>query len=385
MTRGARLEEITVIGGGPAGASTACRLAQAGRSVLLIERNAEADHKVCGEFLSVEAQRYLSHLGLDLDHFGASRIVSVRVISGRTVAEVDLPFTARALSRRVLDEALLRAAASSGARIDRGAPVRRIAPEHADWLVDGGAAGRVRAQALFLATGKHDLRGVRRPVTGTRSDLIGFKMHLMLAASQRIGLDGAVEIALFPGGYSGLQVIEGQTANLCLLVSRSCFEHLGRQWDNLLEHIREHCPHMALRLDGAETALPRPLAIFHIPYGFIHAPHPSESESLFRLGDQCAVIPSFTGDGMSIALHSGLLAASAYLRQGRKSSLFHQRIQDDVRRQIRVASLFHETGRLSRAQTALVRIFQAWPAAMRFVTGWTRLHEAAIQRALAAP
>ncbi len=37
---------------------------------------------------------------------------------------------------------------------------------------------------------------------------------------------------------------------------------------------------------------------------------------MWALGDQAAVIPSFTGDGMSIALHSGCLAAAMYLQRG---------------------------------------------------------------------
>ena len=62
MTSGERMEEIAIIGGGLAGSSAACVLARAGRPVLLIERTAEPHHKVCGEFLSIEAQAYLADL-----------------------------------------------------------------------------------------------------------------------------------------------------------------------------------------------------------------------------------------------------------------------------------------------------------------------------------
>jgi flavin-dependent dehydrogenase len=385
MRRGDLTEEIVVIGGGLAGASVACLLAQAGRQVLLIERSAEAHHKVCGEFLSVEAQRYLAHLGLDLDGLGATTISSVRIIRNRTVAEADLPFQGRGLSRRSLDEALLRAAALSGARLERGAPIRSIAPDGGNWRIDHDMDGPLRSRTLFLATGKHDVRGGKRSTAGTRDDLIGFKAHFVLTASQQSALDGAVEIALFAGGYVGLQMVEGGIANLCLLVSQRCFDEIGKRWDNLLDHICDQCPPMASRLDGAVAAFPRPLTIFRIPYGFVHAPQPSEPESLFRLGDQLAVIPSFTGDGMAIALHSGFMAASTYLRYGRGSSLFHRTIRNDLRSQIRMASLLDEAGRWPASQLALVRIFQAWPRAMQSVAGLTRLREAAIQRALVTP
>ena len=105
-----RKEEIVIVGGGLAGASAACILADAGCPTLLIERDAEPRHKVCGEFLSIEAQTYLADLGLDLDRLGASRISRIRLAHGRSTTEADLPFLARGLSRRILDEALLRQA-----------------------------------------------------------------------------------------------------------------------------------------------------------------------------------------------------------------------------------------------------------------------------------
>src|SRR3712207_9480650 len=106
----ARTEQIVIVGGGLAGASAACILARAGRPALLIERDPEPRHKVCGEFLSVEAQAYLAHLGIDLDYLGASRISLLRLVHGRDMAEADLPFVARGLSRKILDEALLQEA-----------------------------------------------------------------------------------------------------------------------------------------------------------------------------------------------------------------------------------------------------------------------------------
>ena len=72
-----------IVGGGLAGASAACILADAGRPTLLIERDPEPRHKVCGEFLSIEAQTYLADLSLDLDRLGASRISRIRLAHGR--------------------------------------------------------------------------------------------------------------------------------------------------------------------------------------------------------------------------------------------------------------------------------------------------------------
>ena len=74
--------------------------------------------------------------------------------------------------------------------------------------------------------------------------------------------------------------------------------------------MQQDCPHLAMRLAGAEPLLEKPIAITHIPYGYIRR---TTQDGLYCIGDQAAVIPSFTGDGISIALHTARQAAAAYL------------------------------------------------------------------------
>jgi menaquinone-9 beta-reductase len=379
-----RAEEIVIVGGGLAGASAASILAGAGRPALLIERDAEPRHKVCGEFLSIEAQTYLAHLGIDLDALGASRISHLRLIQGRSMTKVRLPFVARGLSRRILDEALLQQAHSRGARIIRGQAVKSISVDPSKVRIDVASSGQISAATAFLATGKHDVRGMKRVYAGAMDDLIGFKMHYHLAEEQQQALEGAVEVTLFSGGYAGLQMVEQNVANLCLVVSRQCFEQVGKSWDSLLDRIVGGCPHLAERLQGARPLFERPLSIFQIPYGFLHAPDPNEPQGLFRLGDQVGVIPSFTGEGMSIALHSGCLAASTYLAHGAASSIFHDRIRSDIHRSIRLASILNRAVRHAAGQRAVFHLCRIWPAAMRHVTTLTRVQEASMSRALSA-
>ncbi|QRM27559.1 NAD(P)/FAD-dependent oxidoreductase [Microvirga sp. VF16] len=372
---GERNEEIVIVGGGPAGASAACILADAGRSALLIERDPEPRHKVCGEFLSIEAQTYLAHLGIDLDRLRASRIARIRLAHGRHSTEADLPFLSRGLSRKILDEALLQQAMSRGAEILRGVTVKAISPEGTGIHLDADTHSEIQTETLFLASGKHDVRGAKRPAAGTMNDLIGFKGHYRLAQAQQIALEGCVEVILFTGGYAGLQLVEDGIANLCLVVTRQCFDDIGKSWGGLLDRIAHECPHLGERMEGAEPLFERPLSIFQIPYGYLHVPAPREPQSLFRVGDQAAVIPSFTGDGMSIALHSGCLAASTFLAQGQASSIFHRRLREDIQRSLRLASALNTTVRYRLGRQAVFHLCRAWPAAMRHMTSLTRVQE----------
>ena len=76
---------IVVIGGGPAGAMAALRLAAVGRNVVLIEREIGPHDKVCGEFLSAEAAAYLHQAGIAPRQLGAAPIRIVSLSAGEQV------------------------------------------------------------------------------------------------------------------------------------------------------------------------------------------------------------------------------------------------------------------------------------------------------------
>jgi flavin-dependent dehydrogenase len=364
MSRGARIENAVVIGAGLAGSAVACRLARAGLAPLMLERDPQRRHAVCGEFLSIEAQDELARLGVDLDRYRASRITALRLVYGAVVAEVDLPFTGRGLSRKVLDEALRREAVRAGARLVRGAPVRSLSAGPAGISLEVGRAGEIQARTLFLASGKHDIRGAKRLAGRAKDDFIAFKSYFALSAGQRAALDGVVEIVLFRGGYAGLQLVEGSKANLCLLVTRRRFDRAGNSWEALLAALCRETPPMAERLEGASALLDRPLAVYQIPYGFLYRPRSSDAQGLFRLGDQVGVIPSMTGDGMAIALHSARLAASFYLAKGHANSAFHRQIRADIALQIRLACAVQTASHWRGARRALVEACRAYPNLM---------------------
>jgi flavin-dependent dehydrogenase len=242
----------------------------------------------------------------------------------------------------------------------------------------GGA--RLEADAVFLATGKHDLRDHPRP-PGLQNDLLAFKLHVRLAPRQASELERHVELILFDGGYAGLQPIEGDRANLCLVVSRRRFRDEGQRWEALLAALRTESPHLEARLDGAEPCWGRPLALSAIPYG--HVRRHADGLGLWRLGDQAAVIPSFSGDGMSIALHSAELAASMFL-EGGSADAYQRRLSRDVRGQVLFATALSH-GLVRRAgQLALGAAARLWPGLVSSVAFHTRVSEAALSRGLVA-
>lgn len=359
------MSEILVIGGGPAGAAASIGLARAGREVVLIEREHGPHDKVCGEFLSARAVESLKGLGLDPEALGARPVRQIVMSRRRRTAPAALPFAALSLSRRVMDEALLELAQISGVAVRRGLRAIAAQGERGDWRIRTEGGRDLAAREVMVATGKHNLRGAPRG-RGGQPDLIGFKLHLDLTPEETAGLDGAVELYLFDGGYAGLQRVEGDLANLCLVVRKRRFTHCGG-WEDLLGEILKENPGLAGRLSEAVPMAAKPLAISGIPYGYVAA----GGDGLWRLGDQAAVIPSFAGEGMAIALQSGEMAA-AWLVAGRGPDEFQTALARAVAAPVRGATILSQALVRPWSQAAAMAAAKAAPAAMRWIADATR-------------
>lgn len=350
-----------IIGGGLAGAAAAAGMARAGLAPLLLERETLPHDKICGEFLSGEATRTLARLGFDLSRLGGVPITQMAFHAGRRSARAALPFVATSITRRVLDAALLDHAAMLGAEVQRGVSVRHIHGGRA--VTSNGDAGD---GPLLLATGKHDLRGQGREAAGVIDDLIGFKMFFRAPALHR-QMAGTVAVTLYDGGYAGLQPVEGDRLNLCLLVSRDRFKACGGNWDALLAALLAE-PGLAALAD-AVPLLARPLTISGVPYGYLAPP---SADGLWRLGDQAAVIPSFCGDGMAMALHSGWLAAR-HLAGGGDAPAFQAQLRRDTARQVRLATMMQRLATHRLGRFGLMTGLGAMPAALPLLARMTRV------------
>ena len=354
-----------IIGGGVAGASAPLQLAKRQIPVTLLERERSAHDKVCGEFLSTEACQELTHIGMDLASLGGLAIDRVRVCLGTQSAQCALPFPAWSISRRVLDEAMLSAAALAGAEVVRGA---RVTGLRGKAVV--ASDGEREAGAVFLATGKHDLRGLPRARGShlSRHDYVGLKMHWELPAAAAPELGTAIELVLFDGGYAGLQPIGGGKANLCLVVRRG---HLAGDVDALFERLLRE-PALASKLAHARPLFSRPLAISNLPYGFVHRPEADAAPALWRLGDQAAMTASLTGDGMAMALRSARMATD-HLRAGKSSESYHHAMAMHCQAQVRRAMRLQRLAELPFALRGAMLLARLYPGLLARAAAATRL------------
>lgn len=289
-----------IIGAGPAGTAAAITLARAGARPLLLDRQREAGDALCGGFLSWRTLDTLARLGLPDP--GGHPVDRLRLFAGDQVAEAPLPRPAAGLSRARLDAMLRARAIAEGAVLEGGVTVKSL--EHGRITLHDGS--ELAPGALFVATGKHDLRGLGRPRDPHQT--VGIRVRLAPGDALTRLAAGAIELHLFRDGYCGLVLQEGGRGNLCLAVRRERLRESGGTPMTLLRQWAEESPHFADRLalvDGEADA------IGAVPYGWIAR---TGSAGLYRLGDQAAVIPSLAGEGNGIALASGMRAARAWLR-----------------------------------------------------------------------
>jgi flavin-dependent dehydrogenase len=327
MLRAATWDAV-VVGGGPAGSAFAIEFARLGRRVALLERTHVAQHKVCGEFLSRETVELLSYLEIDVEALGATTIKQFRLVTDERRADVALPFRARALSRFRMDEALLRFAAECGVHIVRGARVETV-----DQVGEDGVATADdttwRGSVVGLATGKHSLRGFSRPMGA----MAGFKMHLL--APNATSLTDTVQLAFFNGGYAGACIVEEGVLSVGWVMRAALLRKIGGSWTQQADFLALQSPVLKTMLDGALPLFEKPVATAGIPYGFLRAK--PIAPMIYPLGDQLAVVPSFTGDGLAIALASGIAAARA-VAAGKTAERFQREMVRKLRPQFRMAA-----------------------------------------------
>ena len=270
---GSLTENITIIGGGLTGLSLAIALRKNGVPVILHEASNYPRHRVCGEFISGVSENTLETLGISEPLSDAGRHTSVSWFSENDLLrETVLPSPALAISRYLLDDRLQALARKSGATIETNSR-KKIEAEYPGTV---RAAGRIP----------------------TRGKWIGLKAHV-----RGIATTANLEMHSGPGGYLGITPVEAGWHNVCGLfrINRSI---KAQHEDLLAAYLQENGNSLlARKLAAAEW---RP-GSFSAVAGFSLGVQPV-TPGILSLGDSHAIIPPFTGNGMTMAFQSAEIA-----------------------------------------------------------------------------
>lgn len=292
--------DLIVIGGGPTGCSAAITAARHGAKVLLFERGHFPRHKVCGEFVSAESLELLQSLLAPNDHqliAGAPRINQSRIFVDGAELDARIDPAAASITRFDLDSALWHSAIGSG--IDAGDDSHVQAVEGTGPLRVLVGSNAVEGRAVINATGRWSnlTSAATRSCANSKDRWIGIKAHFREAAPS-----ASVDLYFFEGGYCGVQPItspqngSGAVVNACAMVQA----HIATSLQEVFHAhpaLRERSRHWTPLMDALTTS---PL-VFHAPE-LVH-------RGMLQAGDTATFVDPFIGDGISLALRSGALAA----------------------------------------------------------------------------
>jgi flavin-dependent dehydrogenase len=351
------IDDVLIVGAGPAGSVAAAVLARAGARVRLLDRVTFPRDKLCGDTVNPGTLALLRRLGLSkpIDDRGL-RVDGMRVTGPRGVAvEGRYPdgLHGRALVRRDLDWALLQQAIDVGARFEPSVAVRRAIVEESE--------GSRSVCGVVVGLGGRE-REIRAPVTvaadGRRSTLafgLGLACHPQRPRRWAIGayyenaggMSSLGEMHVRRGRYIGVAAVPGGIANVCL-VRPFDEKGVGRPPVPFFAALlaAELAGDPLLRARFADARLVQPpvvLGPLAVEVG------PSHIRGLLLAGDAAGFIDPMTGDGLRFAVQGGVLAAEAALHGLTEGwSEVHERLERARRRE------FAPKWRLNRALRALV-------------------------------
>jgi geranylgeranyl reductase family protein len=335
-----RQADVIVVGAGPAGASTAYHLAQAGVDVLLLEKAAFPRDKICGDGLTPRAVKQLIGMGFDLDEPGWMKNKGLRIVGAGHRLELPWPDLASfppygaVRTRMDLDETLARHAEKAGARLmertavtgpvldertgrvvgvtakpvdDRGRRVGDEVAYHAPIVVacDGVSSRMATSLGLERRENRPMAVAVRAYYTTPRHDDPWMESWLELWDKDR----GESSSAKLLPGYGWIFGLGDGTANVGLGILNTSAAFQSVDYKDLLVRWLANTPE---EWGFREENLVGTIRSAALPMGFNRKPH--YTRGMLLVGDSGGMVNPFNGEGIDYALEAGHMAADTILQ-----------------------------------------------------------------------
>jgi flavin-dependent dehydrogenase len=300
--------DIGIIGAGIAGSCLAILLADAGKKVVVFEKETLPSHKVCGEFISLESYGFFKSLGLPLDDWNLPIIQDLQLTSQKGgKLNSKLKIGGFGLSRYKLDYELAEQMKRSGVVFYDNSKVLSV-----DNKVITSLSHKVQADLIVGSHGKYSANYLKEPKKPSHRNFIGVKYHIKGAFSE-----GIISLHSFDGGYCGMSKIEDDLYCLCYLVDASKLKEQNNCIKQLEEKVLWKNERLKEVYQKADFVWEKPLIISNIKFN----KQALSNDQMLFIGDAAGSISPLSGNGMSIAARSALFLSQLILEDMNFNSL----------------------------------------------------------------
>jgi len=301
-TCGSSIYDVAVVGGGPAGSSSALKLAEGGARVVLLEKKELPRYKTCGGGVVHKARNLLTvDISPVVEREFFSAILSFHNSSISFEAKEDVPIISMTM-RASFDNLLVCEAENAGAQIKRKTKVRSIASynDHVELATNVGA---LKASFVIIADGAD---GGLAKKAGWQNMLslapaVESELYLTDREMERYGEKARFDFDIHPMGYGWLFPKKDHISAGVLSFKRGKMT-LNEAFRNYLR---------ALGITNIEKEERHGFVIPMMPRrdGFAR-------DRIILAGDAAGFVDPVTAEGISFAILSGFLAARALLEKG---------------------------------------------------------------------
>jgi menaquinone-9 beta-reductase len=376
--------QILIIGGGPAGSTTALYLSRLGYKIILVEKKVFPRETLCGEFLSKEVTDVLKELNIfdDFINLKPTRINSFKAVDSSGIeVRCDINFEAFALKRSVFDTFLLEKARSRMINIIQPAEVVTVLKNNSDFISEVKINSRetvtINSKLVIAAYGKQNImdKRMQREFVKEKSNLNGVKFHLPVSLLNNISTN---EIIIYTdrGFYCGMNRVNENEMTVCFLEDRKTSKIPLRE--KLIEMIQSSKKFNKVFTLEAINYI-RTVNLYGTGNIYFGKKNLIEND-IIMIGDCARVIAPLAGDGIGMAMESAKILSNSIsinnINESHRENLYldyRKNFEKAFNNRIKVASISQKLILDTLFRKIGFRIVNRYPSILSSLVKYTRV------------